>query len=293
MTKSRAGKSSVHPTVFIGSSAEGLDEARALQASLSHDCEPQVWTDGIMTEGTTAISSLLRASQDFDFAALVFTPDDEIVRRGKAGVTPRDNVILELGLFLGSLGPERVLVFRPTGDGLVMPSDWWGIIDCQYNPDPRNLVAAMSTAAKPLRERIDRLGVRAVTDEALPPVSSATTDHEKELEHDLKAIEKAAQAQGWNVQARDASIFRLVDRSGAKYPLTLTGSALSDRERLRSEFVPLLIAGGLRVSLRVQAPVGADLREWRPSSVAMPVKRERPRPRPRTKAKRSASRKRR
>src|SRR5687767_8185531 len=31
------------PTLFVGSSSEGLEWARALQRSLTFDCDPQVW----------------------------------------------------------------------------------------------------------------------------------------------------------------------------------------------------------------------------------------------------------
>lgn len=256
-------------TVFVGSSTEGLLWARALQEALTFDCDPQVWTDGIFQEGGTALASLIAAAENFDFAAFVFTPDDHVVRRGEEGMAPRDNVILELGMFVAALGPERVFVFRPREQMLVTPSDWWGILDCVYSATGTNPTASMSTAAKQLRSRVLALGLR---EPAPDQQRSGPTDHLAELAADLNAITKAANAQGWALQAWDTTVYRLRAPDGVKIPFTLTGDALPDRERLRSDFVPQLVKKGLRVSQRVQAPVGADLRTWRPSITARPAK---------------------
>lgn len=255
------------PTLFIGSSTEGLEWARALQSALRYECDPQVWTDGIFQEGGTALASLRAATDIFDFAAFVFTGDDQVLRRGVQGMAPRDNVVLELGMFLAALGPDRVFVFRPREDMLVTPSDWWGILDCQYSRTSANPTAAMSTAAKELRHRVSQLGLKA---DKGAEVAVASIDHAIELTNDLNAIKKAANAQGWSLQAWDAAIFRLIAPDSTKLPFTLTGSSLQDRQRIRSEFVPTLVEKGLRVSLRVQAPVDADLRTWRPAVTSKP-----------------------
>jgi predicted nucleotide-binding protein len=37
-----------------------------------------------------------------DFAVLVLSPDDQVITaRGTTGLAPRDNLILELGIFIG------------------------------------------------------------------------------------------------------------------------------------------------------------------------------------------------
>jgi predicted nucleotide-binding protein len=46
----------------------------------------------------------------FDFAILVLTPDDLTQSRGKQQPSPRDNVVFELGLFIGALGRDRVFM---------------------------------------------------------------------------------------------------------------------------------------------------------------------------------------
>ena len=111
------------PFLFIGSSSEGLPVARALQAELDEVCEAQVWSQGVFEPTGTTIGSLLDVAQNSDFAALVLTPDDSVVTRSTKIVVARDNVIFELGLFLGALGPQRVFIIRPHGQDLRLPSD--------------------------------------------------------------------------------------------------------------------------------------------------------------------------
>ena len=42
----------------------------------------------------------------FDFAILVLTADDLVASRDVLSTAPRDNVLFELGLFMGGLGPK-------------------------------------------------------------------------------------------------------------------------------------------------------------------------------------------
>jgi hypothetical protein len=49
------------PSLFIGSSAEGLAVARALQIEADQWCEPTVWSQGVFEPGGTTIGDLLAA----------------------------------------------------------------------------------------------------------------------------------------------------------------------------------------------------------------------------------------
>jgi len=53
------------------------------------------------------IEILERELDESDFAVVTLTPDDRISSRGKSTKAPRDNVLFELGLLMGSLGRER------------------------------------------------------------------------------------------------------------------------------------------------------------------------------------------
>lgn len=93
--------------LFIGSSNEGADVAYKIQELLDGNCDVTVWKHGVFEPGATGIESLVQALDDYDFAAFVFTPDDLAKIRQKTESIPRDNVVFELGLFLGRLGRDR------------------------------------------------------------------------------------------------------------------------------------------------------------------------------------------
>ena len=97
------------PSLFIGSSTEGLEFARALRSLLAHDAEVTLWNEGFFSLGNTFIETLVNSLPRFDFAVLVMTPDDLVNSRNSESLGPRDNVLFELGLFMGRLA-ARVLL---------------------------------------------------------------------------------------------------------------------------------------------------------------------------------------
>lgn len=69
----------------------------------------------------------MEANSDVGFAVVLLTPDDEGCKKGE---TPepraRQNVLLELGYFIGKLGRDRVCAFQR---GKVnIPSDFAGVV---------------------------------------------------------------------------------------------------------------------------------------------------------------------
>ncbi len=95
------------PHLFIGSSVESLAFARELQSIMAHDkYVVKLWTDGVFVASSTAVRDLMVEVRRADFAIMVFAPDDKVISRHKESATPRDNVVFELGLFMGDLGPE-------------------------------------------------------------------------------------------------------------------------------------------------------------------------------------------
>jgi predicted nucleotide-binding protein len=148
--------------LFIGSSTEGLPIARALQAELDEECEPLVWKQDFFVPTGTTIGTLSEKVQSFDFAAFIFTPDDSLIIRGSANSGARDNVIFELGLFMGALGKERVFIIYPRDQELHLPSDLADFTCLTYrgNRKDQNLRAAIGPAATAIRNRIMSLGIR-------------------------------------------------------------------------------------------------------------------------------------
>lgn len=149
------------PRLFIGSTVEALPTAREIQSALSHDAMvPTVWTDAVFGASTATIESLEKALEDSDFACLVITGDDVVQSRDKEFNAPRDNVVLELGLFMGRLGRGRTFMVRPRGD-IKIPTDLNGVTMLDYaKGEERDLAARLGPACTAIRKAINALGPR-------------------------------------------------------------------------------------------------------------------------------------
>lgn len=155
------------PTVFIGSSSEGLEVARAVRDNLANDAAVTVWDEAQEFElGKSTLDGLMDAACKYDFAILVFTPDDAVTSRGADRLAPRDNVLFELGLFMGSHeGRQRTFVIHEKRSGLKIPSDFEGITLARYDRKSGNLRADLGTACNRIREQMRKHGRRINEDE--------------------------------------------------------------------------------------------------------------------------------
>jgi hypothetical protein len=141
--------------MFIGSSAEGLPVAQALQAELDHDVETTIWSQGVFGLSGGTLETLMATIGQFDFAALVLTPDDLVTKRGETRKAPRDNVMFEAGLFIGGLGRSRTFFVVNREEHVDLPSDLAGITMAQYRPrTDGNLQAAVGPVATNIRAAI-------------------------------------------------------------------------------------------------------------------------------------------
>lgn len=135
------------PRVFIGSSTESRRAALAVKKAMNRVAEAIVWTQGNVFEpGKFTLESLEEQSRRSDFAVMVFAPDDVIFCRGKRQAGPRDNVIFELGLFIGAMNRKRAFVVAPRGKKLKIPTDILGT----------NMVMYSVGGGKSLEESIDQ-----------------------------------------------------------------------------------------------------------------------------------------
>ncbi len=125
------------PIMFVGSSVEGLPIAQEIEARLKHEkVIVRVWTNGVFGPSKIPVEDLITQVDQADFALFVFGPDDKINSRDKEHAVPRDNVILEMGLFLGRLGRERVFMVRDEDADLKIPSDLSGVNPITYKCKP-------------------------------------------------------------------------------------------------------------------------------------------------------------
>jgi hypothetical protein len=149
------------PSVFVGSSSEGLEFARAIRSLLTDDAEVTVWKEDVFDIGKTFIEALLDALPRFDYAILIMTPDDLVSVRNVEAFGPRDNVIFELGLFMGRLGRSRTFIVRQAGGKMKMPSDLDGVTMATYEwpRKDKSHKSAVGAACDSIRQIMRDLGV--------------------------------------------------------------------------------------------------------------------------------------
>jgi len=152
--------------VFVGSSSEATGGGPAdvlctlLQEHVGAGARVEHWMAKFRVM-ESYIESLERASATADFAVLVATPDDPTTIRGVDKLAPRDNVIFELGLFMGALGRNRCFLVQQDNPDLHLPTDLLGVKPAKFKrPLDDDLKAALYQPAMQIVGRINDLGVR-------------------------------------------------------------------------------------------------------------------------------------
>lgn len=150
------------PILFVGSSTESLEVARAIRSNFNHDDYViNLWTDRVFGPSRFPIAELEKQIQEADFAVLVLGADDIVESRNEKLYSPRDNVIFELGLFMGALSHERTFMVVPRGCDIKMPTDLLGLVSLSYkSDDTNNLVGLLGPVCDELREIIKKMDVK-------------------------------------------------------------------------------------------------------------------------------------
>ena len=149
------------PKMFIGSSSESLEIAYAIQENLDDVADCTVWTQGVFSLSSGFLDQLVSQLGQVDFGIFVVSPDDQLVLREDQYSVARDNVIFEIGLFIGRLGIDRTfLVHSKSEPDLHIPTDLLGITTALYRDDrtDKNLNAALAPACNRIRKAIQNLG---------------------------------------------------------------------------------------------------------------------------------------
>ena len=94
-----------------------------------------------LLDATTAIEDLVAQAGTSDFAIIVLTGDDVTKSRGRAMSSPRDNVIFELGLFMGSLSRERTFIVAQKDVDLKLPTDLLGVTTLRFSRGTQTISA--------------------------------------------------------------------------------------------------------------------------------------------------------
>jgi predicted nucleotide-binding protein len=125
--------------VFIGSAAESLDHAKCVARwleALEEGHEVVLWNaPGLFVAGRAVLEQLCQRTRQVDGAVIVFGSDDKVWSRGGEFRQPRDNALIEYGLFAGCLGAPRVLIC--TVGRVKIPSDLGGLVYINISEDRR------------------------------------------------------------------------------------------------------------------------------------------------------------
>lgn len=149
------------PSVFIGSSSESLPIATAIYQSLRRRrrVEASIWSDGVFQCSRATIEDLMAATEQSDFAVLVLAPDDVTISRGRRKAAPRDNTVLELGLFMGTLSRTRTYIVAPKPLDIKIPTDLLGVTLLTYQKKRGQSIArALRPVIRDLMRLIERHG---------------------------------------------------------------------------------------------------------------------------------------
>lgn len=147
------------PALFIGSSSEGNRIAREVELQLKDYVKVNLWSNEIFSLGKGTLEALINALDNFDFAVMVLTPDDLIETRNQNYTSPRDNVLFELGLFMGRLGRDRTFILTEEGRDMKIPSDLAGIVRATFKKDNHStLSSSISPACTQMIQQIESLG---------------------------------------------------------------------------------------------------------------------------------------
>jgi Predicted nucleotide-binding protein containing TIR-like domain/Ricin-type beta-trefoil lectin domain-like len=242
------------PRLFVASSSESLDIAYSIQTNLEKDCEVTVWAQGIFQPTITSLESLLHSIKNFDFGVFIFSPDDLLRIRGAEHIAVRDNVLFELGLFIGRLGRERVFVIMPRDNhDFRVPSDLIGLSPLTFDSSrsDQNYCAALGSACYQMRKTIDGLGIFTTTPEQyLRDLVSRSQVHfhlinqktSKALDVTDWKVNEGGQIQQWLYHAGGNQLWsvRAIDDSYFVIESKHSGKCLSVENASKSELAPII-----------------------------------------------------
>jgi len=148
--------------VFVASSSEQLPivhrVAELLDESDLLDIQP--WEEDVFELSAAYIESLERELDRADFAVVILTADDSAQVRQKDVNLPRDNVVFELGLFIGRLGRERCLFFVDRDSETRIATDLSGVEPAYYSLADGDPAHGLERQVQRVVQRMERLKQR-------------------------------------------------------------------------------------------------------------------------------------
>lgn len=149
------------PHLFIGSSSEHFAVAAAIADTLASPLlDVSTWQEDVFRPSSYTLVDLEEKAQVSDFAVLVLGADDLLLSRDDLHFAARDNVILELGLFIGACGRERVFLLVPNTVTVKLPSDLTGITTLRFMPGSLHSSPDVAAATADIDRAVTRAGAR-------------------------------------------------------------------------------------------------------------------------------------
>lgn len=167
------------PKLFIGSSSQRLPIAHALKQGLAECADVTVWDEAPEFRlGQSILDALVDVGRAYDFALLVFGQDDLTMMGGVERPTVRDNVIFELGLFMGHMGTGRAFWLSPRGDKAPhLTSDLGGIVHLAFDEpdltDVESISGSLDATRVKVCQQISALGYRTDRTTHIVPMKQA------------------------------------------------------------------------------------------------------------------------
>ena len=209
----------IKPRIFIGSSAEALHLVEALISHLgNHDFVLESWTGDVFTVTGSTMHSLVKALDRADFGVFLFHQDDEVEFRGKSMTAARDNTVLEYGMYLGRLGPERTIGVLPRDLNQKMPSDTDGLSFVSYDPNDIDNIdednAALTKAATDIKRHVRNVGPLATAEHNDGTPGQAVDSEYLNVTVQTATRNTAAPTDGWTFML-DMGLLTPVDQTAA------------------------------------------------------------------------------
>lgn len=177
--------------IFIGSSSEAAKRDAITNLaywleSLGHT--PVRWDDpGVFLPGQDIFARLIEIAREVDAAVLIFSEDDQVWYRNAQVTQPRDNVLLEYGLFAGVTGPSRVIVGREGSPK--NPADLAGLVHLDLSPERQAFARAQ------LHRWLQSIG--SATPPAAPRSNAALTPEEEIALEEILSDPRAGDRGAW------------------------------------------------------------------------------------------------
>ena len=184
------------PRLFIASSVESLSIAEAVNVNLDHEFEVTIWKNGTFKLSSTTIDDLVEKSSAVDFALFIFAPDDIATIKSRKEHVVRDNVLFEMGLFIGAIGKERSFILKPRDTEMHLPTDLLGTTPADYDAtrSDGDLVSATNRACTLIKTEVERIGIINYANISETKILKANPPEYKLTETDFKILSSCLQS---------------------------------------------------------------------------------------------------